>query len=57
MIENIHLLSDLELQKLLVTENKRFSTGLDDGMTFLDLKQIRIDLREIAAEQLSRKTI
>ena len=56
MIANIHLLSDDGLQQLLLTENKRFSNGVENGLTFHDLKEIRTNLQEIALEQQIRKT-
>jgi hypothetical protein len=43
-------------QHLFLTENKRFSQGMENGLTFLDLKEIRIILREIAIEQQIRKS-
>jgi len=56
MIANIHVLSDTELQQLSLTENKRFSNGVENGLTYLDLKEIRTNLREINLEQSIRKT-
>lgn len=56
MIANIHLLSNDELQHLLLVKNKRFSGGIDSGMNFFDFKEIRTNLREITGEQHIRKS-
>ena len=55
MIANIHLLTDIELQQLFLAESKRFADGMNNGMKFMDLKRIRINLREVDAEKKRRK--
>ena len=55
MITNIHLLPDIELQHLFLAESKRFTDGMDNGMNFMDLKRIRINLRGVDAEKERRK--
>lgn len=50
MLHNLSLLSKEELHELFLKESLRFTIGMDDGLSFNDLKQIRINLREIALE-------
>ena len=52
--ENLRLLTEPELEELLISESLRFTEGIDKGMCFEELKQIRINLKEIAAEQQRR---
>jgi hypothetical protein len=56
MLNNLSLLSNNQLQHLFISEVKSFKEGVDNGLHFLDLKQIRINLREIALEQHIRKS-
>jgi hypothetical protein len=56
MLTNLALLSINQLHNLFLSESKRFNEGIDNGLHFPDLKQIRINLREIAIEQLIRKS-
>jgi hypothetical protein len=56
MLINLSILSNEQLKDLFLRESKRFREGIDRGLHFLDLKQIRINLREITVEQLIRKS-
>lgn len=53
--EKLHLLTEDELRELFDSESLRFTEGMDKGLCFEELKQIRIALREIAGERDSRK--
>lgn len=55
MLQNLHLLSNEELQNLFITETNHFITGIDNNLGFNELKNIRINLRNIAAELNERK--
>lgn len=57
MLHNLPLLSHEELQQLFLKEIERFTEGMDHGRGFLYLKQIRLNLREIAVEMKKRKEL
>ncbi len=50
MLQNLSLLSREKLHELFLKESLRFTEGMDNGLSFDGLKQIRINLREIALE-------
>ena len=50
MLQNLSLLNREELHELFFKESLRFTEGMDNGLSFDGLKQIRINLREIALE-------
>lgn len=55
MLYNLPLLSNQELQHLFVFETKRFMDGLNSGMPFIDLVEIRQSLKQIADELDQRR--
>jgi len=50
MPEDFNNLTTEELKNLLIAETSRFMQGVEKGLSFDDLKEIRIKLREIEAE-------
>jgi len=51
---NLQLLSNGELSRLFLSESKLFAEGVDKGLTFPEMKQIKVNLRNIAFEQQNR---
>lgn len=54
MLHNVSSLTDTELQELFVSENKVLLNGIDNGLSFDDLKAARINLRAIVAQLETR---
>ena len=50
MEKNLSVLSREELHELFLKESSRFTQGMDNGLSSDELKQIRINLRDIAFE-------
>jgi len=50
MLTNLSALSNEELQSLFLFENKQFLECIDSGLGFDNLKDIRLDLKEILVE-------
>ena len=50
MVYNLALLSNEDLQNLFTAETNHFMIGVDNSLAFEDLKSIRVNLRQIAAE-------
>ncbi len=55
MVQNISLLSNEELKKLFFSESQLFSDSMNNEVSFNDLKQIRLNLRDISVELKARK--
>ena len=50
MSENLKHLNTEELKDLFIKETRRFMQGIDQGLSFDKLKEIRVTLRQIEAE-------
>jgi hypothetical protein len=55
MEKSLPQLSSYELSALFKSETGRFVKGIDEGMSFDDLKKIRVFLRAIESEQKKRE--
>jgi hypothetical protein len=55
MAHNLSRLTSEELHDLFLMESHHFSEGIDNGLTFDELKEIRVKLRQITEELKSRK--
>lgn len=56
MSRELSNLSNDELKNLYMEESMQFREGMDKGLPFDTLKEIRISLKEIQAEMDRRKT-
>ena len=54
MLNELLLLSTISLKRLFINESRKFSSGVGNGLTFDELKDIRLLLREIAIELRKR---
>jgi hypothetical protein len=54
MQSNLDLMSSEELRDLFIDESERFNTGVDNGLSFTELQQLRATLRGIAVILKSR---
>ena len=54
-MNNVSCLSNTELQNLFISQNHHLMDGIDQGLAFKDLKEIRVNIRAIVAEMETRK--
>ena len=54
MLHNLSLLTTEELHDLFLKETLHFSEGMNDGLAFDQLKDIRIKVRQISEELKNR---